>query len=102
MSSEPFLSSIIPFAGSLSMYIDTSAVGLESGPVGETNVPMLIGMPDAFDSCTLQSDGNRSRIPFKNWRILYHGRNLQPPACGLFPCPKGGGIAVQLGIGGPG
>jgi hypothetical protein len=40
------------------MYIDTSAVGLEFGPVGETNVAMLIGVPDAFDPCTVQSDGN--------------------------------------------
>ena len=39
------------------MYIDTSAVGLESGPVGETNVAMLISVPDAFDSCIVQSDG---------------------------------------------
>jgi hypothetical protein len=38
------------------MYIDTSAVGSESGPVGEMNVAMLIGVPDAVDYCILQSD----------------------------------------------
>jgi len=30
---------------SVSMYIATSAVGLESGPVGETNVRTSIGVP---------------------------------------------------------
>ena len=34
--------------------MDTSAVGLESGPVGETNVITLIGMPDSVDFCVLQ------------------------------------------------
>ena len=39
------------------MYIDTPAVRLESGLVGETNVAMSIGVPDAFDPCIVQSDG---------------------------------------------
>ena len=38
------------------MNIDTVTVGLEFGPVGERNVTMLIGLPDALD-CILQWDG---------------------------------------------
>jgi hypothetical protein len=44
------------------MYIVTSAVG-NGLPVGERNATTLISSPDESDSCTLQSDGYRTRIP---------------------------------------
>jgi len=45
------------------MYMDISAVGSESGPVGEKNVAMLIGVPNAADYCIVQSDGYLISIP---------------------------------------
>jgi hypothetical protein len=63
----------------LSMYIDTSAVGSESGPVGETNVAMLIGVPDDFDSCTLQNQGKTSDLVTCNFGVIVftHGIRLR-------------------------
>ena len=43
--------------------MDTAAVGSESGQVGETNAATLIGSPDDFDCCTLQSDAYLITIP---------------------------------------
>jgi len=40
------------------MYIDTSAVGLESGPVGETNVATLISSQILFTTSYVTPERN--------------------------------------------